>query len=94
MPMAAGILIIIGSLIHMGIGALIAVGSAAVLLGEGVVCGIAFLGVGVLALLGGVFALQKRYFALAVIGGVLTIPTVLGLIGLILVAISKEEFTS
>ena len=38
--------------------------------------------------------MQKSYFALAVIGGVLTIPTVLRLIGLILVAVAREDFKS
>jgi len=44
--------------------------------------------------LGGIFALQRKYFALALIGGIFVVPTILGLIGLILIAVSKDEFTS
>ncbi len=94
MPTAAGILIILGALIALGIGVLVAVGSTVVLSGEGFVCGAIGIAIGVIGILGGIFALQRKMFALALIAGILTIWTILGLIGLILVAVSREEFHS
>ena len=56
-------------------------------------CGIIWIILGLIAIIGGIFAIKREKFGLAIIGGVLTIYTLLGLIGLILVAISKDEFT-
>jgi len=49
---------------------------------------------GIIAILGGVFAIQRTHFTIALIGGILAIPSILGLIGMILVIMSKDEFTS
>jgi hypothetical protein len=69
-------------------------GSAVVL-----VCGILALVFSIIAIVGGIFALQRRGWAIAVTGGILGmlavgfgIGFILGLIGLILVAISRAEF--
>jgi hypothetical protein len=94
MPIAAGILIMLGAIIYLILGGVIAAGSGVLSVAEGVACGAAVLVVGVVSLLGAIFALQRRYFALALIGGILAIPTILGLIGMILVAVSREEFKS
>lgn len=94
MPTAAGILILLGAIIYLIIGGVITAGSGVLSVAEGVACGAAVLVVGVISLLGAIFALQRRYFALALIGGILAIPTILGLIGMILVAVSREEFKS
>lgn len=53
-----------------------------------------FIGIplGLIAILGGIFAIQRKHFVLALIGGILTIPSILGLVGLILVIVSKDEF--
>ncbi|MFQ5884897.1 MAG: hypothetical protein ACE5IO_07335 [Thermoplasmata archaeon] len=56
------------------------------------ICAIVFLILGIIALMGGIFAVMRRHWGLALVGGILTIFSLLGLIGLILVAISKDEF--
>jgi len=98
MPVVGGVLILIGSLAYFLIGGLMAASGTALLGltlgGSGVIvgCGILVLLLGVIALLGGIFAIQKKHFGMAIIGGVLVIPSILGLIGLILVAVSKDSF--
>lgn len=64
------------------------------------VCGIIFLILGILAVLGGLFGVMRKHWGLAILGGVVGLfvlgPWMLGslfaLIGLILVAVSKGEF--
>jgi hypothetical protein len=66
-----------------------------------VACGVIWFIVGLIALIGGVFAIRRRRWGIAVVGGVFGLLTlgpwligsILGLIGLILVAISKDEFS-
>ena len=72
-------------------GVLIIVGGLLLTLGAGF-CMIVLFPLAILAFMGGVFALMRKYFALAVIGGVLSIPSIIGLVGLILVILSKDEF--
>jgi len=73
-------------------GGVLAVGSSAFLFGGGVLCGAVLLVLGIIAILGGIFAIQRKNFALALIGGIFVVPSILGLIGLILIAVSKDEF--
>lgn len=100
MPLVAGILIILASIGYFIGGAVMVAGGAIGSwfdVGEGalaVACGAILLVLGVLALLGGVYAIQKRNFVMALLAGILTIPSILGLIGLILVAVSKDEFSN
>jgi hypothetical protein len=63
------------------------------------VCGIVFAVAGLVAVLGGMFGLMRKHFALAIIGGIcgliglgFFVGSLLALIGLILVAISRSEF--
>ena len=56
-------------------------------------CGVIFIILGLISVIGGIFAIKREKFGLAIISGILTIYTGIGLIGLILVAISKDEFT-
>lgn len=63
------------------------------------VCGVLALVFSIIAIVGGIFALQRRGWAIAVTGGILGmlavgffIGFILGLIGLILIAISRAEF--
>ncbi len=63
------------------------------------VCGIVFTVAGLIAALGGMFGVMRKHFALAIIGGIcgmiglgFFIGSLLALIGLILVAISRSEF--
>lgn len=98
MPLVGGILIIIASIGYFVSGGLMVAGGAAWSwfdVGGGavaVVCGAVMLVLGILALLGGIYAIQKRNFVMALLAGILTIPSILGLIGLILIAVSKDEF--
>jgi len=100
MPLIGGILIIIAAVIEIAMGGMLVAGGTAFLglsLGTSgiiVACGAIILIVGLVALLGGIFALQRKNFGLAVLGGVLSLGGyfIPGLIGLILVAVSKDEF--
>lgn len=63
------------------------------------ICGSILLIFGVLAIIGGVFAIQRKHFVFAVFGGIFgmigigfLLGAVLALIGLILVAVSRHEF--
>jgi hypothetical protein len=65
------------------------------------VCGVIALVFSIFAIIGGIFALQRKGWAMAVTGGIfgmlafgLGIGFILGLIGLILIAISRAEFHS
>ncbi len=78
MPVAGGVLILIGGVI---------------LLIATFWC-IVTIALGALAILGGIFAIQRTHFAIALVGGILSVPSIIGLIGLILVVVSKDEFTS
>jgi hypothetical protein len=64
------------------------------------VCGAILLVFAVIAIIGGAFALGRKHFWLVVIGGVfgifgigMVIGAILSLIGLVLVAVSKDEFS-
>lgn len=94
MPVAGGVLVLIGGILYLGAGGVAMAGSSFVGLAGGVLCGAVVLVLGVLGILGGIFAMQRKSFAIALIGGIFTVPTILGLIGLILIAVSKDEFKS
>jgi len=99
-PVAGGVLILLGSLVYIVLGGIVAAGSTiaeewtSVESAWGVACGLVGLALGIISLLGGIFAIQRKYWPLALIAGILTIPTILGLIGLILVAVSRDAFES
>ena len=98
MPTIGGILILIGGLIEVAGGAvLLGGGSFFFSIGGGLfaVCGVVVLILGVIAIIGGIFALQRKHFGLAILGGILSLGGwfIPGLIGLILVAVSRDEFT-
>jgi hypothetical protein len=73
-------------------GVLILVGALLLLLGT-FWCFVIAIPLAIIALLGGVFAIQRKHFVLALIAGILTIPTILGLVGMILVILSRDEFS-
>jgi len=64
------------------------------------VCGIIFIVLGLIAVIGGFFGVQRKHWGLVILGGVLGLfcfgPWMLGsifaLVGLILVAVSKKDF--
>ncbi|MEW5748665.1 MAG: zinc ribbon domain-containing protein [Candidatus Thermoplasmatota archaeon] len=98
MPVIGGILILIVGIAYLGIGGLIAAAGGSVLWMDmegsefAVACGAIVLLLGVLVLLGGIFAIQRRHFGLALVAGIFALPSVLGIIGLILIIVSREEF--
>ena len=100
MPVIGGILIIIGAIIELIVGVVLAAGGTFFLglsLGTSgvlIACGAILVIVAIIALLGGIFAIQRKNFGFAVVGGILSLGGwfIPGLIGLILVAISKDEF--
>ncbi len=100
MPLVAGILLIICSLGYFGIGIwFMGAGTSIMGLTEDVggdifaACGALIAVLGVIVLLGGVFSIQKRHFGLALVASILSLGTMLGIVALILVIISKDEFT-
>lgn len=98
MPLIGGILLIIVSLgyLLMGAGMALAGGSLfwfdEVASGAAVACGAILLVLGLIVILGGIFAIQRKSFGFALVGGILAIPSVLGIIALILIIVSKDEF--
>jgi len=100
MPVAGGVLILLSSLGYIVIGGFAAAGSAIALIPSfgwsawGVACGAILIILGLVSFFGGVYAIQRKNFTIALIGGIFVVPSILGLVGLILVAVSKDEFTS
>ncbi len=107
MPVIGGILILVGGVLTLltGIGLVASAGAFDALMivdFEGfemiedilTVCGVIFLILGLIGVLGGVFAIMRKHFGLAVLGGVFALVGwfIPALIGLILVAVSKGEF--
>ncbi len=98
MPVIGGILILLVSLGYLAGGAFVAVAGGSFfwfdmgVSGLAVVCGMVLLVLGLIVLLGGIFAIQRKHFGLALVAGIMAIPSLLGIIGLILVIVSKDEF--
>lgn len=94
MPVVGGVLILIVGIGYLALGGVAIAGSSFFAFAGGVLCGAVVLVLGIIAILGGIFAIQRKNFAIALIGGIFTVPSILGLVGLILLAVSKDEFTS
>lgn len=113
LPMVGGIMLLIAGIISISFwGYIIALGTAAVSLVPIppemagtvvtilVVCGSIAIIISLITLLGGVMAMQRKMWGLALAGGILGLFTlgwfalgsILSLIGLILVAVSRREF--
>ncbi|MCJ7562362.1 MAG: zinc ribbon domain-containing protein, partial [Thermoplasmata archaeon] len=99
MPLIAGILLILCSLGYLAMGAWMAVAGASFMGiideagGAMAACGGLVAVLGILVLLGGVFSIQKKHFGLALVASIIALPTVLGIVALILIIVSKDEFT-
>ena len=110
-PTTAGILTIIAGCIGIGVGAYVNVFSAVIselagltelielgeLIGFLATFGWVAIGLGTVALIGGIFALKRRVWGLALAGAILTTPmipvgTPLGILSIIFLAKSKKEF--
>ncbi|OGS41477.1 MAG: hypothetical protein A3K67_04060 [Euryarchaeota archaeon RBG_16_62_10] len=101
MPTIGGILILLSGIFEIVAGGLLATESTALmpvtfgLSGLFVVCGIVVAILGVIAVVGGYYAIQRKNFNLALVGGIfslLGLYIIVPLIGLILVLVSKDEF--
>jgi hypothetical protein len=107
LPVVGGVLILIGGILEIIAGASL-IWSGGVLEGlmpvdvEGfeavqdflTMCGAIFVILGLIGVLGGIFAILRKSFALAILGGIFALPGwfLPALIGIILVAISKKDF--
>jgi len=98
-PTTAGILTIIAGIVGIGIGAFVTVmgGTIGALAGLGGILtalSAAPIGLGIVAIIGGIFALRRRIWGLALAGAILAcfcfLP--LGILGIIFVAMGKKEF--
>ncbi len=105
LPIAGGALLIVAGILGLiQWGVVVAYGSAAATIIPGlgaiiVICGAIGIIFSLIALIGGVFAIQRKMWGLALAGGILglfslgyVIGSILALVGLILVAISRKEF--
>jgi hypothetical protein len=110
MPMIGGILLIVAGLIGIGFWAYVAFLGAAIggmlPIGGGLfttiilVCGAIEIVFGILALLGGLMAIRRKMWALALVGSILGLFTfgfyglssILSFVALIILAISRKEF--
>ena len=106
MPIIGGVFLILAAILgFIGAAQLFLVGGYFAILGPAVagilaVCGILIIVFSMFALLGGVMAVQRKMWGLALVGGILGLfaigpfflASLLSLIGLILVGISKDDF--
>lgn len=111
LPVVGGVLIIIAGLVAIGLGAMFMTFdthelqeimadveydiSLSELEDAVLACGTISIIFGLIAVVGGVFALVRKHFGLAVVGGIFAIMGlgfILGLIGLILVAVGRSSF--
>jgi hypothetical protein len=99
MPTAAGILTIISGVacLLLGLIAIVvghAVGRFSGIWGFGFI-GIPHMVIGIVSILGGVFALQRKMWWLALVGAILALmwpSSLFGILSIIFVALSKKEF--
>ena len=100
-----GILTLIGGIVGIITGIVISVigwGIVAIfdLPAPGALFGVPSIVLGVIALIGGIYALKKKSWIFALIGAILAIPAtailgpavILGILGLIFIAMGKKEF--
>ncbi len=57
-------------------------------------CGVIVLILGIIAILGGIFAIQRKHFGLAILGAIFSLGGlfIFGLIGIILIAVGRDDF--
>ncbi len=102
-PIVGGILVLISGIVSVLDGIhIIATHSEDPIFGDiAMTCGTMMLIFGVIALLGGIIAIQRKNWGIALVGGVFALlslagpflmSSILGLIGLILIATSKNDF--
>ena len=99
MPTTAGILSIIAGAIDVIIGIVVAGVSEIVSWGAGFfglgIIGVPLIALGVVAIIGGYFALRRRVWGMALAGAICALIwplSILGILATIFVALSKQEF--
>ncbi len=98
-PTTAGILSIVAGAIGLIIGIVVAalgetIGMMAGFWGWGAI-GAPMIALGIVAIVGGIFALQRRVWGMALAGAICALiwpMTILGILAIIFVAMSKKEF--
>jgi len=96
--LSAGIMIIIAGLIGIGGGALVSMSGEFTSRSGGILgfepLGVTTIILGIVAVLGGIFALRRRLWPLAIAGAVCAIPCmpVLGIVAMIFISLADEEF--
>ena len=99
-PIAAGILSIIAGIIGVGGGGIVALQGDFVSKSGGIFgfepFGVPTIILGVVAIVGGILALRRRVWVMAVTGAIFAIPCmpVLGTLAIIFIALADEEFAS
>ncbi|MGD9962739.1 MAG: DUF2116 family Zn-ribbon domain-containing protein [Thermoplasmata archaeon] len=105
MPLIGGILVLISALylIYGGVATAFLSGAVGDFMPVDVgldslvlVCGLFILVLGLIGLLGAIFAIQRKKWTLALIGAIFCLPSlyvIVPLVGLILIAVSKDEFS-
>ena len=94
-PTAAGICAIIGGVVALISGLMaVFVGSFAggLFMGFFAAFGVPFLVLGIIAIIGGIFALKRRTWWLALVGSICAVPVGIGIPALIFVIMGKQEF--
>ena len=99
-PVAAGILSIIAGIIGIGGGVIVSLMGEFVSESGGIMgfepYGVPTIILGVVAFVGGIFALRRRVWLMAVIGAIFAIPCmpVLGILAIIFIVFTDQEFAS
>jgi hypothetical protein len=98
MPVVAGILIIVAGVVDLLVGLLVGVRGHAVgffaFWGLGV-RGLPHIILGIIAIIGGAFAVQRRVWLMALVGAICALMwplTLLGILAIIFVSLSQKEF--
>jgi hypothetical protein len=101
-PIVAGVFEILAGIIGLGMGGLTIVGAGAAstipyidVSGLIFVCGAIWLVFGLLALLGGVFALQRKNYGIALVGAIFSLFAgflIFGILAIIFIVLAKDEF--
>jgi len=95
--LVAGILLILAAIIVIGIGIWwAALGTLFLFVGPvgalGTICFSIPLICGIIGLLGGIFAIKRTHWAIALVGSILCIWSIFGLLALIFLIVGKDEF--
>ncbi len=102
LPVVGGVFVLIAGIVELISGGILITGGeflGGFDLGTGVhniltVCGAIWIVLGIVAILGGIVAVMRKHFGLAILGAILGLGGyfIFGLIGIILIAVGKDDF--